>query len=670
MSEHIDIWLVGNTGLRNPNRIQEGFSVFASSSFVGKLHGKENELGFMRLLDEKGIIQNKDGKDVSGSHARKWRLMFAKNGFIYPQVKKKDGLQEDLGKLDDITPFGRAFLNADTYAAVQECFLRAMSVEQVLLPDDEHCFSPLRWLLAIMLELEKRTGSSELSRIEFALWGHTTNPSYDLESVVDNILDLRQRRAAAPAKREFDKKEIAKRSENYNKKSDNFLDYSDMNMRYLRISGVLQRKGRGLMIVHTKHILAEKLAKATASTGPIIEQYRLLCSGAPLPTDDVDVAKALLDDLMKQMKERHILFDITDLPLDTAAEINIARRRLENILAQTDEIQYAKDQCNQWQEIRDYMSLIIKGGGRLVYDEDNAIEVPKDEMPAYLEWILWRAALAIDHMVNEPYEVRGFKLDSDFLPVSAAGGGKGDLYCEFEDFTILTEVTMSTSSRQEAMEGEPVRRHVSDAVLKYDKPVYGMFIAVRIDTNTAETFRHGIWYTKDDTKQRLDIVPITLAQFQRYFVAMFEANKAAPEKLRDLIVKCESRRDILEAPAWKQYIDFTVAEKSLEISNGVIAHNDMEIPIIPAGAIVRHVVFGEGQVVALEANFPECPAKMVELPYLRSLPDEVSFCADGKTLLHNRFGEGTVFAYIVVFKDHMMPRVYPATFEAGDVVLV
>ena len=79
------------------------------------------------------------------------------------------------------------------------------------------------------------------------------------------------------------------------------------------------------------------------------------------------------------------------------------------------------------------------------------------------------------------------------------------------------------------MEGEPVRRHVSDAVLKYDKPVYGMFIAIRIDTNTAETFRHGIWYTKDDVKQRLDIVPLTLAQFQKYFVAMFEANKALPK---------------------------------------------------------------------------------------------------------------------------------------------
>ena len=186
------------------------------------------------------------------------------------------------------------------------------------------------------------------------------------------------------------------------------------------------------------------------------------------------------------------------------------------------------------------MTLLIKGGGKLVYDEDAAIEVPKDETPAYLEWTLWRAALAIDHMVNKPYEVRGFKLDSDFMPVS------------------------------EAMEGEPVRRHVSDAVLKYDKPVYGMFIAVRIDTNTAETFRHGVWYAKGDVKQRLNILPLTLAQFKDYFVAMFKADKASPEKLRDLILQCESRRDLLEAPTWKRYIDTTVSEKVTEIVNGLV----------------------------------------------------------------------------------------------------
>ena len=665
MSEQIKIWLVGNTGLRNPNRIQEGFSVFANSAFVGHLHGRENELAFMNLLDEKGIIQNEEGKDSSGSHARKWRLMFSKNGFIYPQVKKKDGDQNELGNLDDITPFGRTFLKADTYPAVQECYLRALSVEQFAMPDGKSYFSPLRWILAIMLELEKRTGSSEIARIEFALWGHTTNPSYSIGEIVDNILDLRARRKQAPSKRNFDKKEVAERGKYYDKKADNFLDYSDMNMRYLRISGVLQRKGRGMVITPAKHILAEKLAKSTPNEESIMIQYKRLCEGAELPTDNEDTAKVLLNDLMKQMKSRQILFDISDLPLNTATEINIARQRLENILAQTDEIQYANDQCNQWEEIADYMSLLIKGGGKLVYDEDNAIEIPKDETPAYLEWILWRATLAIDHLINKPYEVRGFRLDSDFLPVSAAGGGKGDLYCEFDDFLILTEVTMSTSSRQEAMEGEPVRRHVSDAVIQYNKPVYGMFIAVKIDTNTAETFRHGIWYAKGDVKQRLDIVPLTLAQFQKYFVSMFRANQARPENLRDLILQCKIRRDILEAPAWKQYISIAVEEKAKEMISGKTTLLDNDIPMVPAGAVVHHNIFGDGQVVALTANFPECSTKIIKLPYLRGLPDEVSFYPDGKTLLHERFGEGTVSSYMIVFEKLIMDFSYPSAFSDG-----
>ena len=568
MEENIKIWLVGNTGLRNPNRIQEGLAVYAKSAFVGKLHGRDNEIGFMNLLNKEGIIQNESGKDESGSHARKWRLMFAKNGYIYPQLSKKDGNQDDLGAMDEITPFGRIFLKADTFPAVQECFLRAMSVEQFEMPDKTTYFSPLRWMLAIMLELEKRTGSTEMSRIEFALWGHTTNPSYNLSEVVDHILDLRQRRAKAPAKRTFDKNEIKERGKHYDKKADNFLDYSDMNMRYLRISGLFQRKGRGIMIVPAKHLLAEKLAKDTATSEPLMEAYKKLCSGAPLPTDNIDVAKTLLEDLKKQMKERHIVYDISDLPLDTPAEINIARQRLEDTLAKTDEIQYANDQCNQWKEIADYMSLLIKGGGKLVYDEDNAIEIPKDETPAYFEWTLWRAALAIDHMVSKPYEVRGFRLDSDFLPITAAGGGKGDLYCEFEDFMILTEVTMSTSSRQEVMEGEPVRRHVSDAVLNYNKPVYGLFLAIRIDTNTAETFRHGIWYAKGDVKQRLDIVPLSLEQFRRHFVSMFEGKQARPEHLRDLILQCETERDNLEAPAWMRHIENVVNERSNIVCGG------------------------------------------------------------------------------------------------------
>ena len=651
MEEKIDIWLVGNTGLRNPNRIQEGFKAFANSPYVGKLRGKENEIGFMNFLNDQGIIQNEAGKDTSGSHARKWRLMFSKNGFIYPQVKKKDGDQNELGNLDDITPFGRTFLKADTYPAVQECYLRALSVEQFAMPDGKSYFSPLRWILAVMLELEKRTGSSEIARIEFALWGHTTNPSYSIGEIVDNILDLRARRKQAPSKRNFDKKEVAERGRYYDKKADNFLDYSDMNMRYLRISGVLQRKGRGMIIAPAKHILAEKLAKSTSNEESIMIQYKRLCEGAELPTDNEDTAKVLLNDLMKQMKSRQILFDISDLPLNTATEINIARRRLEDLLSKTDEIQYAKEQCNQWQEIADYMELLIKGGGKHTYDDDNIIEVPKDETPAYLEWILWRASLAIDHMVNKPYEVRGFKLDSDFLPVSAAGGGKGDLYCEFNDFTILTEVTMSTSSRQEAMEGEPVRRHVSDAVLKYDKPVYEMFIAVKIDTNTAETFRHGIWYARGDVKQRLDIVPLTLAQYREYFMAMFRTGHANPEKLRELILLCETRRDILNAPKWKAYIGAAINEKISRMKQQKGFTEKEKNQVISPGALVYSPIAGKGQVIAIEVSLPNCQTKSAKFPYLNEIPEELSVDSDGRKVNHDRFGEGMIYAYVIAFKN-------------------
>ena len=56
--EVIDIWLAGNTGLRNPMRIQEGFIAFSQSPYVGNLHGRENEIGFMDFLDKTGIINN------------------------------------------------------------------------------------------------------------------------------------------------------------------------------------------------------------------------------------------------------------------------------------------------------------------------------------------------------------------------------------------------------------------------------------------------------------------------------------------------------------------------------------------------------------------------------------------------------------------------------------
>ena len=561
-NEKISIWLAGNTGLRNPLRIHDGLKVFSKSQFIGKLHGIENELGFMKLLNDENVINNESGKDPSGSHARKWRLMFERYGFVYGKVKPNVGYtQNELGDADTITPFGRMFLNAQTMPDIEECFLRALSVEQYKVNNCIGTFSPLRWVLAIMLELEKLTGKSDLSRIEFCLFVQTTNPSYSLNDVVENILSLRNRRKTASSKRVFDKEQIKLRSASYDKSESNFTDYGDMNMRYLRASGVLQRKGRGIQIIDSKHLMAEKLAKADFSTKPLLSQMIELTHGAVLPTDNINDAMSILNDLENTLKKLNIYYDISGMSLDSVTEINMARRKLENILAETNESKYAERQKDEWKEISDYMTLLIRGGGKIQYDEDSMIEVPRDETPAYLEWVMWRALLAIDHLNNPPSDVRGFKLDADFLPVNAAGGGKGDLYCDFDKYFILTEVTMSTASRQEAMEGEPVRRHVSDAVLNYTKPVYCMFIANKVNINTAETFRHGVWYPNLNNKQRLNIVPLTLKQFKDYFDYLFNSNQAEPDKIVDLLNMCLCKRDSLEAPIWMDYINKIISEK-------------------------------------------------------------------------------------------------------------
>lgn len=94
------------------------------------------------------------------------------------------------------------------------------------------------------------------------------------------------------------------------------------------------------------------------------------------------------------------------------------------------------------------------------------------------------------------------------------------------------------------MEGESVRRHISDAVLKYDKSVYGMFIAVKIGTNTAETFRHGVWYAKGDVKQRLTIIPLTLDQYRCFFISLFENETVHPKEIRDMLVAYSYVRDL------------------------------------------------------------------------------------------------------------------------------
>ncbi len=561
VKDPIDIWLIGNTGMRNPWRIRGGFKVYVESNLVEKLRKPEDQQAFKKLLYEKGEIGGDAEKDASASITRKYRLMFNKFGFAYPEITKSSGFsQENLGPVDGITPLGNSFYHAETIDAQQECFLRGLIVPMEPLTDSTS-FSPLLWVLAVMLELEKRTGSTKLNFVEFATCVQTTNPLFDIEKVADEILKIREARKDADNKKRFDRERYFEKWQRYLKEQDNFTQYADMNIRYILSAGIIKRSGRGIELSNEYHSIAIELIKNVVSSASLIDRLTVLCNGAPLPTDNQKVAYQVLNDVISELDYYKIKYELPDMPLDSVQNVNLVRSAMKKRLDLFKEEQYAARQVNEWQEIYEYMKLLIVNNGReKEISDDMIIRVPQSEAAAYLEWVLWRAFLAIDHIVNKPYESRSFNIDQDYLPVGTASGGKPDMVFEFKDFIIVIEVTLSTNSRQEAMEGEPVRRHVADLVMANTKPVYGVFIANRIDSNTAETFRIGVWYNQSDERISLKIVPFTLEQFSSYFKYMFENEKNTPSQFLELFDKCFASKESKDGPAWKNAIGTIVTE--------------------------------------------------------------------------------------------------------------
>ena len=557
-------WHLGNTTVRSPFRLRDGLVALSTSSLQGNLRGEEQERAFRRLLGEHGIVEL--GDDDTYSVGRKWRSALNKLGFLYPEVPPASGIpQSEIGPIDMITPNGWRLIRADTVPAMQECFLRALAAHYI--PSalerkfDFAVFSPLRHTLAIMLELEKQTGESRLNFVEMAIVVQLTSSDESLADIVAQVLALRARRLASPNKRKFDRQEREAAAVLHGYAAGTFNDYADTNLRYLKATGLVQSKGRGLSLVPEKHVFVEKLIQDTGIPDSDRSYFITLCNGAKLPTDNKDSALAVLDDLLQQLEKRGIPFDATGKPTDTPADIAIIRHQIEGILSERNEEEYATRQAVEWEEIAAYMELIITRKGKKTLSNGEDIEVPQAEAPAYFEWVLWRAFLAINSLANKPYEARRFKIDQDFLPVGTAPGNGPDLIFEFHDFVIVVEVTLTDNSRQEAAEGEPVRRHVADLVSHYGeqsgKPVYGLFIANRIDSNTAETFRIGVWFTRTDDKMRLDIIPVTLVQFKAFFEALFTSGRVEVGLIRELLDLCGGLRPAHEAPAWKREIQQT-----------------------------------------------------------------------------------------------------------------
>ena len=566
------VWFFGNTTVRNIYRFREGLIAIKKYGLEGYLRGEENEKELNRILAKAGVI--KTGNDKTYSIGRKWRSALEKHGFLYPKPKKKSDAEKMfrmIGVPDTITPNGERLIRAETIYGQQECYLRSLGA--YIIPSYFHKqenishFSPLRFVLNVMLELKNRTDSSQLHFLEMAAIVQCRTPDDGIDNVVNEILKIREQRKINKKKKKFDREIYENLAQRHKKNAHTFIDYADANIRYLKATGLFRSKGKGIVLAKEKEILIKKLAKEKIEYVDNISYLKQLSEGAVLPIDNKDDAMLILNQLVLTLQDKGEKIDLSEDNLDSPHDIAIARYKYEDKLFKINELDYAKSQAEKIDEILIYLELFINKKLRYEFEDGSIIEIPNGEKPAYLEWIVWRAFLAINSLVNKPWEARGFDIDQDFLPTGHAGGGKPDMVFEFNDMVLVTEVTLTESSRQESAESESVRRHVAikaEEFMRTNKKVFGLFMAINIDTNTANTFRLGEWYLKDDNKIALRIVPLPLLDFKKLLESYSSDLSSLRKILKPLLIECRSEMNN-DAPLWKRHISAIIDENLKQI---------------------------------------------------------------------------------------------------------
>jgi hypothetical protein len=340
----------------------------------------------------------------------------------------------------------------------------------------------------------------------------------------------------------------------------------DMNIRYLKSTGLFHAIGRGFSLVPIQSVLIDGLIRQLPPPKTTFDYWNELTNGSILPTDNKENAEKALSFVQMEATRRGIAVKRFSQPDAEVADISRARHDIEEKLALNNEMQFYRAQREKWQEIADLLDLLTRK--RII--PGSSMSIPSSERPAYFEWTLWRAFLAINNLENPPNKARRFPVDQDMRPLGHAPGGGPDLIFEFENFVLVVEVTLTTSIRQYATESSPVQDHVHQVQISYPKKrVYCLFIAPELAPSTVEAFKARRFYHRDgrgEVPVEVSIVPTKIEQFRDLFLAMFRSGKAKPEIVLGVLKKALDQAGKCDSPSkWERAIDLVLKQQVSEL---------------------------------------------------------------------------------------------------------
>ena len=444
-------------------------------NFNGKVWDTDTQTTFMSVLSEADFYHGEGLNDPAFSARDRINRAPKSLGFV------------TLSPTIQLTPAGEQLLTAKRK---DEVFLRQMLKFQ--LPSPYHiptvkaasfCVKPY----LEMLRLVRTMGTLKFDELQ--IFGMQLTDYHDFDEIVGKIEAFRVAKAENAGnyrvfKREYLYSELTqiyqdritrgeiKTRESIDRSLAKFLrtqasnmrDYADACFRYLRTTGLVavSHVGKSLSIVPDRIADVDYILR-TVPREPISfateTEYATYLGNATTPKLLTDDKRQLVKKIQTNFPEVAIPAKITVLELKDMLADLLAQRKEESLTAQV-------------AEIKDY---------RLYDDIQKTYEqIANNELydnPLMLEWNTWRAMTMLDGG-----EIKAnLNFDDYGKPLSTAAGNMADIICDYGDYFVCVEVTMSKGQRQYEMEGEPVTRHLGRLKTATGKPCYCLFVAPSIN---------------------------------------------------------------------------------------------------------------------------------------------------------------------------------------------
>lgn len=541
------IWHLNNTTIRNPGRYLEALRAYEEYGHIDGLFEKGNKMAQKELYNailDAGLI-NSEVRD-SDWNGRKWRLGFYELGLIsYKNVAKQ--------KQGRITKTGRALLGASNEAELEDVYLRI--IYNLEMRKKKMSFRPVTLILKVMKLLRESGHKDSINQKEFAISIQDYRPELTAKDYCNEIIEFRKNVDLNKGKlRDFYQKSFENISIRNNKspKIATFSkDYPDVTFRFLKLSGLFRTEGSKLILNSQFDKLLSTLCEDDKVSISEDDYYSKI---ANLPGLPIDANRKVLESIVIDNYEA-LQTTSPDISALNDEDLRHLRINQDNKIRKKAEETFAYEQRNKVGVISSWFDSLLNKKSKDEFINGEYISFKSDERPQYLEWIVWRAFLAINNLSNKPYESRKFQLDSNLRPTSHAPSRGPDLIMEFDEFTLVVEVTWTASSRQVAAEGEPVIRHVAQVAYDSKKPTFCLFIAPTIDMNTLESYRvNDTYYLENNYEQVANIIPISLDEFIKFFIDIPKAKKQSVDKIYSIMQECTSIKKNLKSIEWKEFI--------------------------------------------------------------------------------------------------------------------